>query len=67
VLAETVAAPVEFPLGGVENMLSMRSQSANDGSYSLAVTFRAGVDPDKALVLVQKRVELARATHSAPA
>ena len=40
VVAATVAAPIEQQVNGVEDMLYMSSQSANDGSYSLSVTFR---------------------------
>src|SRR5947209_10241297 len=56
---DTVAAPIEEQVSGVEGMLYMASTSTNDGSYSLTVTFRAGVDSDMAQVLVQNRVSLA--------
>src|SRR6266705_1339799 len=59
VVAESVAAPIEQMVNGVENMLYMSSQSANDGSYSLSVTFKPGVDMNFAQVLVQNRVNLA--------
>lgn len=59
VLAETVAAPVEQQVNGVQGMLYMSSQMGNDGTYSLTVTFDIGVDLKTALVMVQNRVALA--------
>src|SRR5438552_13368739 len=59
VVAESVAAPIEQQVNGVEDMIYMSSQSANDGSYSLSVTFKPGVDMNFAQVLVQNRVNLA--------
>ncbi|MCG8689995.1 MAG: efflux RND transporter permease subunit, partial [Minwuiales bacterium] len=59
VVAETVAAPIEQQVNGVEGMIYMSSTSANDGSYALTVTFEVGTDLDTAQVLVQNRVKLA--------
>jgi hydrophobe/amphiphile efflux-1 (HAE1) family protein len=56
---DTVAAPIEEQVNGVENMMYMSSQSTNDGTYRLAVTFKLGMDSDMAQVLVQNRVSLA--------
>ena len=59
VVAETVAAPIEQEVIGVENMIYMSSVSAGDGSYTLTVTFEVGTDLDMASILVQNRVTLA--------
>jgi len=59
VVAETVAAPIEQEVIGVEDMIYMSSVSANDGSYALTVTFEVGTDLDMANILVQNRVALA--------
>jgi multidrug efflux pump len=59
VVAESIAAPIEQQVNGVEDMLYMSSQSGNDGSYTLTVTFKPGVDLNFAQVLVQNRVNLA--------
>ena len=58
-VADSVGAPIEQQVNGVEGMLYMSSQSGNDGSYSLTVTFDIGTDINAALVMVQNRVALA--------
>ncbi len=61
VVEETVAAPIESEVNGVDDMTYMSSTSANDGSYTLNITFAVGTDPDIASVNVQNRVTLALA------
>jgi multidrug efflux pump len=56
---DTVAAPIEEQVSGVEGMMYMSSQCTNDGTYRLTVTFKLGMDSDMAQVLVQNRVSLA--------
>ena len=55
-VAEAIAAPLETQLNGVDHMLYMESTSADDGGYSLNLTFAAGTDPDMAAIDVQNRV-----------
>src|SRR5882757_8167592 len=58
-VADSIAAPIEQQINGVENMMYMISQSNNDGSYNLTVTFKPGVNLNFAQVLVQNRLNLA--------
>jgi multidrug efflux pump len=59
VLVDTVAAPIEQQVNGIEKMLYMYSISTNDGNYNLTVTFDIGTNLGLALVEVQNRVSLA--------
>ena len=56
VIAETVAAPLEEAINGVEGMLYMQSQANSDGNLAVTIHFHLGTDPDKAQQLVQNRV-----------
>jgi multidrug efflux pump len=58
-IAETVATPLEEQINGTEGMLYMSSSAASDGTLTLTVTFKLGVDPDLATQLVQNRVNQA--------
>jgi HAE1 family hydrophobic/amphiphilic exporter-1 len=58
-LAETVAAPLEEAINGVENMIYMSSSATGDGSLQITVTFKGGINIDQAQVLVQNRVSSA--------
>jgi multidrug efflux pump len=59
VVADSVAAPIEQQVNGVEGMLYMSSQCTNDGAYTLTITFELGADLNMSQVLVQNRVALA--------
>src|SRR5688572_4519441 len=58
-ISETVAAPLEEAINGVEDMIYMKSVASSDGVLTLIVTFKPGTDPDTAQVQVQNRVSQA--------
>ncbi len=59
VIAETVAAPLEQQINGVEGMIYQLSTSAGSGSMNLSVYFQVGRDPDQATIDVNNRVQAA--------
>jgi len=61
VIANTVAAPIEAQVNGVDDMSYMLSTSSSSGNMTLTVTFDPGTDPDQAQVNVQNRVSQASA------
>src|SRR3978361_1185985 len=61
VVEATVAQPLEAAVVGVDKMIYMKSNSANDGSYSLTVSFELGTNPDIDTVNVNNRIQQALA------
>ncbi|MEG0024448.1 MAG: efflux RND transporter permease subunit, partial [Akkermansia sp.] len=59
VIAETIAAPIEAEMNGLENMIYFSSDSDNTGNYSLSLTFKPGTDSDIAQVNVQNALQRA--------
>ncbi|UAW99760.1 multidrug efflux RND transporter permease subunit [Halopseudomonas nanhaiensis] len=64
VIADTVSAPLEQAINGVDDMLYMESYAADSGAMQLTISFSIGTDPDQATIDVNNRVQ--RATAKLP-
>ena len=56
----SVIAPLEDQINGVENMMYIQSSASNNGSADISIYFNQGTDPDMAAVNVQNRVSMAQ-------
>ena len=61
VIAETVASVIEEQVNGIEDLLYFKSESDNNGNYTLTLTFKPGINSDIAQVNVQNAVQRAEA------
>ncbi|GHT92544.1 multidrug efflux RND transporter permease subunit [Alphaproteobacteria bacterium] len=62
VISETVLAPLEQKINGVEDMIYMSSSASSNGRASISVFFKVGADPDRAMINVNNRVQMVTAT-----
>lgn len=59
VISETVASVIEEQVNGIEDLLYFKSESDNNGNYTLTLTFKPGINSDIAQVNVQNAVQQA--------
>ncbi|MDR2794748.1 MAG: efflux RND transporter permease subunit, partial [Holosporaceae bacterium] len=62
IISETVLAPLEQKINGVEDMIYMSSSASSNGSASITIFFKVGADPDRAMINVNNRVQMVTAT-----
>jgi len=61
VISDSVVAPLEQEINGVDDMIYLESSATDSGSFRISVSFEIGTDPDQATINVNNRVQQALA------